>query len=318
MMTMKESAARHMAARVMDLYELARLVEVDTGKAPSERPLRECRAAFRRHGVTWIEVVREQARETKRRSRSRNPTRSDEVNRRWFAANPGRWLLLRSRFNSKQRGFGTALIDDEVEALLAPMVCSVTNLPLTWEYDGESRSNPWAPSLDRIDSSKGYDSSNVRVVCWAFNAMRSDFPDNVVQALADAVLNPLMPDPTRRADPTARVHGSQPASHLLRNCRGSAKQRGQECTITAEDIEAMLKPMTCAATGLPLTWKRDGGGSTRANPWAPSIDRIDCALGYVPGNVRVVCWAFNQMRGDFPDEVVRTLAEAIVSRRPAP
>lgn len=28
-------------------------------------------------------------------------------------------------------------------------------------------------------------------------------------------------------------------------------------------------------------------------PWSPTIDRIVPALGYVPGNVRLVCHSFN-------------------------
>ncbi len=109
---------------------------------------------------------------------------------------------------------------------------------------------------------------------------------------------------------------NNPAKAMLGRCRGSAKARGHECTITAADIEALLAPMACSVTGLPLTL--EAGGNSKSNPWAPSVDRIDCSKGYVPGNIRVVCWAYNMMRGDFPDEVVMTLAEAVVSRRPAP
>lgn len=105
------------------------------------------------------------------------------------------------------------------------------------------------------------------------------------------------------------------AKNLLFRCRQNAKDRGRECTLTVEDIETMLVPMVCAATGLPLSLDHPGGGSKR-NPWAPSVDRIDCSRGYLPGNVRVVCWAFNTMRSDFPDEVVLTLARALVARAP--
>lgn len=113
-----------------------------------------------------------------------------------------------------------------------------------------------------------------------------------------------------------RWRKERPAGVILNNCRKSARIRGQECTISVMDIEALLEPMVCSVTGLPLSWEYDG--VSRANPWAPSLDRIDCSKGYVPGNVRAVCWAFNQARGDFPDEVVGTLAEALVRRRAAP
>lgn len=115
---------------------------------------------------------------------------------------------------------------------------------------------------------------------------------------------------------TERWRKEKPASVILNNCRKNARVRGHECTITAADVEALLEPMTCSVTGLPLSWEYDG--ASRANPWAPSLDRIDGSLGYVPGNVRAVCWAFNQMRGDFPDEVLATLAEAFIRRRSAP
>lgn len=43
----------------------------------------------------------------------------------------------------------------------------------------------------------------------------------------------------------------------------------------------------------------------------PSIDRLDNSRGYIPDNVRLVCCAFNIMRSDFSDDVVRTLARAV-------
>lgn len=76
----------------------------------------------------------------------------------------------------------------------------------------------------------------------------------------------------------------------------------------------MLEPMTCSATGLPLAWEYDG--ATRTNPWTPSIDRIDNSKGYLPGNVRVVCGAFNTMRNEYPDDVVFALAKALAARAP--
>jgi hypothetical protein len=110
----------------------------------------------------------------------------------------------------------------------------------------------------------------------------------------------------RRA--AARWRAENPAKHLLCTCRNSAKTRDLEFALRLEDLEAMLAPMVCAVTGLPLSVEHPGGSAR--NPWAPSVDRIDCSRGYVAGNVRLVCWAFNQMRGDFPDEVVRTLVDA--------
>jgi len=102
------------------------------------------------------------------------------------------------------------------------------------------------------------------------------------------------------------------ARRLLHQCKASARYRGHECTISEGLLNELLKGMTCSVTGLPLAleWK----GPSGTNPWAPSVDRLNNLLGYVPGNVRIVCWAFNNMRGDFPDEVVETLVRAYASK----
>lgn len=100
------------------------------------------------------------------------------------------------------------------------------------------------------------------------------------------------------------------ASRLLSRCRGSAKARGQECSLTMAEILDLFKDMRCAVTGIELRLKWEG--SSRYNPWAPSLDRIDQSKGYVPGNVRPVCWAFNCARQDWPDEVVLAWASSFV------
>ena len=56
--------------------------------------------------------------------------------------------------------------------------CEVTRLPLEikpYSVNGNlEKVNPFAPSLDRIDSSKGYTEDNVQVVVWAYNRMKGD------------------------------------------------------------------------------------------------------------------------------------------------
>ena len=91
---------------------------------------------------------------------------------------------------------------------------------------------------------------------------------------------------------------------LLAQCK-----RSKDCSLTLEDVERMLLAGVCSVTGLQLTL--DFKGVSRRNPWAPSIDRLDNSRGYHPDNVRLVCCAFNIMRSDFSDDVVRTLARAV-------
>lgn len=202
MMTMLESATRHMVAGVEDSDELVRLVGQDTGKLPNRKTLENYRSQFRRYGEKWAETEREvsrrwhhenpqRSREAKQRWKAQQADEYREKNRaasrRWNAENPARKLLGQYRQSARKRGLDFALTVEIIEAMLAPMTCSATGLPLTWEHDGSARANPWAPSIDRVDCSKGYVPGNVRVVCWAFNQMRGEYPDEVVFALAKAL-----------------------------------------------------------------------------------------------------------------------------------
>lgn len=223
MASLADVATRHLAAGVDDLDELARLCEQETGRAPSLRSLMTYRSNFRRHGLDWLvqrdpEAKREASRRhverhrdaTREKSREwgrNNPDRKRETNRRWLEANRERsrernrqWkrenaaraLLGRARANAKQRGREVTITEAEVEALLAPGVCSLTGLRFHFqEWDGVSSRDPWAPSLDRIDTSRGYVTGNVRVVLWIVNYMRGDYPDDVVAKAASALAHAL-------------------------------------------------------------------------------------------------------------------------------
>ncbi len=116
-------------------------------------------------------------------------------------------------------------------------------------------------------------------------------------------------DPDREREATRRWRENNPVRSLWAQIKGNAKTRGRELGITYEDLLHLLEPMTCAVTGHHLSWLWDGEGD---NPWAPSLDRIDCSKGYLKGNVRVVCWAYNVARRNWPDAVVREMAEHLM------
>ena len=42
------------------------------------------------------------------------------------------------------------------------------------------------------------------------------------------------------------------------------------------------------------------------------MDRIDNAVGYVPGNVRLTCWMFNRAKSHWTDEQMLMLAKGLV------
>lgn len=64
----------------------------------------------------------------------------------------------------------------------------------------------------------------------------------------------------------------------------------------------------CALTALPMDLAKEDGAFRR--PWAPSLDRIDNDKGYVEDNVRLVCVVANYAKGEWSENVFRTLVTA--------
>lgn len=87
---------------------------------------------------------------------------------------------------------------------------------------------------------------------------------------------------------------------MLIRARSRARQRGIECTITVEDIRAAWPgDGRCPVFGVELIRNL---GEPHASPYSPSIDRIDNAKGYVPGNIHVISVRANGVKQDFTIE----------------
>jgi hypothetical protein len=72
----------------------------------------------------------------------------------------------------------------------------------------------------------------------------------------------------------------------------------------AFDIEVsdIVIPERCPILGMKL--KRSRG---KQSPNSPSLDRIKPSRGYVKGNVRVISWAANQLKGPLTPKQIRKL-----------
>jgi hypothetical protein len=84
------------------------------------------------------------------------------------------------------------------------------------------------------------------------------------------------------------------ASKMLRNSKTSAKTRGLEHLITIEDV---VIPEKCPCCSQPM--------------FSHSLDRINNDLGYVKGNVAVICWPCNSNKRQYNAEQHRMIADYI-------
>lgn len=79
---------------------------------------------------------------------------------------------------------------------------------------------------------------------------------------------------------------------LIRSARRRARRRGIDFSLIPEDVAI---PRRCPVLNIPLY---RAIGAKAQGPNSPTLDRIDPALGYVGGNVRVISSRANAIKSD--------------------
>jgi hypothetical protein len=106
--------------------------------------------------------------------------------RRKYEAIPkhrARVLLHGAKVGARLRGWEFDICFEDL--LPIPLTCPVLGFPL--DYGEKGKRMPNSPSIDRIDSSRGYAKGNVRIVSWRAN----DLKKNATVAELEAVLRDL-------------------------------------------------------------------------------------------------------------------------------
>lgn len=82
----------------------------------------------------------------------------------WRLKNPKKYMLQHARGNAKERGQEFNITEEDI---YIPEVCPIFGTP--FEYK-----TPYAASIDRIDSNKGYVKGNVQIISRKANSMKQD------------------------------------------------------------------------------------------------------------------------------------------------
>lgn len=108
-----------------------------------------------------------------------NKAESSQRSKNHYAKPTARAKLLLAGVikRSKYKGWDTDIDYDFIKSGIDRGFCEVTNMPFDLNSSPTSKKNPFAPSIDRIDSSRGYVKSNCRIVVWQFNMMKAEMSD---------------------------------------------------------------------------------------------------------------------------------------------
>lgn len=97
---------------------------------------------------------------------------------------------------------------------------------------------------------------------------------------------------------------------LVSRSKRRANAKKIEHTLTTDFVRKMWEQQNgcCALTGISFEIPQDRTCG-KGTPFAPSIDRIDCSIGYIESNVRLVCLIVNYALNEFGETNFKTMCE---------
>lgn len=98
-------------------------------------------------------------------------------------------LFSSSKNRAKKKNLDFDLSTSFIREMLVPLKCAATGFDLVLDDNLTGRIGPLLPSLDRIDSSRGYLKDNVRLVCWWWNVMKQDWQEDLIIELINKYKN---------------------------------------------------------------------------------------------------------------------------------
>lgn len=108
-------------------------------------------------------------REYYRVRKEKDPDYNHKTNLEFRLRHPKRYILQSAKSRAKTSGLEFNITENDFEI---PEICPALSIPI-FVQAGKGKS-PNSPSLDRIDSSKGYIKGNVQVLSWRANNLKSD------------------------------------------------------------------------------------------------------------------------------------------------
>lgn len=176
----------------------------------------------------------------------------------------------------------------------------MTHNSLNCRKDGDCHIlNPYNISIDRIDNTKGYTKTNVRLVCAFVNRIRMDMNDDDFFELCKEVATERKGKKVDIDEVLESYNFDEFLDYKLTNAKFNAKQRDLEFDLEKEDLIEIYKNQRgkCIFTKTRLTFDKKSKKNSDL-----SIDRIDSSKGYTRTNIQLVENRVNVSKSDISND----------------
>lgn len=172
------SASRYRVVLLPDGHKLKMITCCVCG---SEKPCEEFRTIASRR--VFRGTCRECQNKQERLRKEKYKYRTIEQRKQWRLKHRGSALVSSARCRSRSKGIPFNLTAEYVQGIIDQGVCQMTGI----RFDLENGLAWNSPSLDRIDTKKGYTKENVRVVLHCLNVMMNTWGLSRVLEIAKAL-----------------------------------------------------------------------------------------------------------------------------------
>lgn len=122
---------------------------------------------FTKRQTAWTKKNPQKAKEQRLRTKQKH---GSAQSRRWRHTNPHQYILTRARMGAIKRGLEFNITINDIDF---PTHCPILYIELKYVSSGGRPTDDTA-SIDRIDNTIGYIPTNVRIISWRANRLKSD------------------------------------------------------------------------------------------------------------------------------------------------
>lgn len=152
-----------------------------------------CQSCTKDYNHNYRKAHKKKLQKLNKQWRNSNSERYKQVKYNYYSSKRGRIVELckSAAKRAKQKNIEYTLSSDILEQLWSKQdgKCALTKIEfqIPQERTG-GKASPFAPSIDRIDCSKGYVPDNIRLVCVAVNYALNEFGEDIFRQICRAYL----------------------------------------------------------------------------------------------------------------------------------
>ena len=113
-------------------------------------------------------------------------------------------LINRAKKRAIEKNMKFDISFDKIKKALDTGICELTGLPFDFNSTKKTQYNPYGPSIDRIDSQKGYVDCNIRVVLSAVNTALGQYGTDIML--------PILKEMVKAIEKNAKQNTAAPVS----------------------------------------------------------------------------------------------------------